>query len=289
MRYLSLVFIFLSISYGYIINVNDLQKEFNNDVHTTHIFRLRYHSYLHKKCNDNLTCMQNKINIIKNWKSVQNDTKLKYYFNKFENLYDIDKKYFELINKKLKQKHIPLQHTQYVSVIDLSKQLYILTIWDQTTNIFHYIGKDYISSGNIFREYVTKIGDDHYFKTPSGVFQIKGGWRSNGKVNKDKKTLGYGVKNRYIFYFGKQKSIRYNVRNKNKQKIQDVDKWKLITGYLEFAMHAHQSSKPMGKPYSHGCVRTTDELNRYMEKHHILTTTKNKLIYGQYLIIFDKI
>jgi hypothetical protein len=83
MRYLSLVFMFLSISYGYIINVNDLQKEFNNDVHTTHIFRLRYHSYLHKKCDDNLTCMQNKINIIKNWKSVQNDTKLKYYFNKF--------------------------------------------------------------------------------------------------------------------------------------------------------------------------------------------------------------
>ena len=54
-------------------------------------------------------------------------------------------------------------------------------------------------------------------------------------------------------------------------------------------MHAHQSSKPMGKPYSHGCVRTTDELNRYLEKHHILTTTKNNLIYGQYLVIFDKI
>ncbi len=112
---------------------------------------------------------------------------------------------------------------------------------------------------------------------------------------------------RYVFYFGKQKSIRYNTFDKNHNKIYDTKKWKLITDKLEFALHSHKSDKPMGKPYSHGCIRMSDELNRFLDNYLVLhkhmfdgkkwlhkyskepNDPKYNELAGEYLIIFDKI
>jgi len=157
------------------------------------------------------------------------------------------------------------------------------------------------------REKEIMYGENHYLKTPTGIFKSKIGWRSEGKKSDDNVTLGYGKKDRFIFYFGKLDTIRYNTFDKNKQKIKDPKKWKLITDKLSFAVHAHQSSKSMGTPNSHGCVRMSDELNRFLDNNSVLhknmyknekwlskyskepRDSKYHNLSGEYLIIFDNI
>jgi hypothetical protein len=123
----------------------------------------------------------------------------------------------------------------------------------------------------------------------------------------DNITLPYGKKDRYIFYFGKQLGVRYNTFDSNKTKIHDKTKWKLIKDSFEFAMHAHQSTAKFGKKSSHGCIRTSEELNIFLDNNFVLHKSMvddGKWIHpylkkpkeqahiqlvGEYLIVFDKI
>lgn len=297
----------MSVSYSDRHTIEKLQQQFHNDVIELNIFKKRFGSYIKNACNDNLACHRKTVKKLKSWESVQNDKTLQYYFKKKSKKLQFDEQYWNRIVGKLHSKNIFLDHSQFVSVIDLEKQLYIVTLWDDESKKFYFIGKDFISSGDINREKEVKRGEDHYLKTPSGVFKSGKGWRSDGKVSKDNVTLGYGQKDRYIFYFGKQQSIRYNTFDKNKQKIYDPEKWKIITDHLNFAVHAHSSSRPLGVPNSHGCIRMTDELNRFLDNNSILHKNMfegTKWIHkyskkpndpkyydfaGEYLIIFDTV
>jgi len=304
---LLLIIILLNTSYSITNNIKELQIQFKQDVIELNVFKKRYGSYLEKKCEDNLKCFKTTITRLKSWDTVKKDNKLQYFLSKKSTKLQYDKNYWKNILNKLYNKNINLDKTQFVSVIDLSKQLYIITLWDKETQTFSYIGKDFISSGNIEREKEVKFGEDHYLKTPSGIFKSHNGWRSDGKKSDDNTTLGYGQKDRYIFYFGQQQTVRYNTFDKNKQKIYDPRKWKLITDQLNFAVHSHKSSMPMGKPNSHGCIRMTDELNRFLDNNSILHKNMlkgNKWLHkyakepndpnyrkfaGEFLIVFDKI
>ena len=289
------------------IDIQKLRYEFTKNVIETNIFRTRYKEYLTLKCADDFECFQDYIKYLKKWDTVQNDQNLWYFYKQKATLFNFDMSYWNKIESKLYSKNLNLNQSQFVSVIDLENQLFIITLWDNASKKFYFIGRDYISTGNIRREAEVKYGENHYLKTPSGTFKTQAGWRSDGKKSEDNATLGYGYKDRYIFYFGKQKSIRYNTFDKNKNKIYDQEKWQLITDELEFALHAHTSSKPMGEPYSHGCIRTTDELNRFIDNNLILhknmidgekwlhkyaqepNKPKHHKLAGEYLIVFDRI
>ena len=289
-------------------NIKELQDAFQNDVIELNIFRKRYPKYITKNCKDDIECIKLSVERLKSWDTVQNDSSLKYLFDRKKSKIKYDENYWNQLQNKLEAKEIALQSTQFVSIIDLQNQFYILTLWDKDTKKFNYIGKDLISSGNIYRESEIKFGEDHYLKTPAGIFESQIGWRSEGKFSDDNNTtLGYGVKNRYVFYFGKQNTVRYNTFDKEKNKIYDPDKWNLITDKLDFAVHSHQSSKPMGEANSHGCVRMSDELNRFLDNNLVLHKNmfkENKWLKkytkspdnpkhydfaGKYLIILDSI
>lgn len=289
-------------------NVKILQEEFKQEVIELNAFKKRYGHFLNRACADkDLECYKRSIARLKSWESVQDDKQLKKLLSKKESRLNYDENYWEKLVDKLKTKKIKLNGSQFVSIIDLEKQMYIVTLWDEATQQFNYIGNDLISSGNIYRESEVKWGDDHYLKTPAGVFKSKYGWRSDGKLNEDQRTLGYGYKDRYIFYFGVQTSIRYHTFDENNNKIENPDEWKLIKDQLNFAVHSHKSSKPMGEPNSHGCIRMTDELNRFLDNNSILHKNMlqgNKWLHkyakepdnpkylnyaGEYLIIFDEV
>lgn len=175
--------------------------------------------------------------------------------------------YWKRAKKQLWKNRKHLDSSQFVTLIDLSKQVLILVLWDKEAKDFYPIGFDFISSGDINREKEVTNGEDHYFKTPIGFFKIKSGWRSDGKTYKDNITMPYGKKDRFIFYFGEQKGLRYNTFDKNNKKIKDPKKYKLITDKLKFAMHAHTSTAPFGVAYSHGCIRMSNELNLYLDNN----------------------
>lgn len=288
-------------------NITKLQEEFKKEVIELNAFKKRFGSYLYEECGEDSVCYKRTVTKLKTWESVQADKKLNRLLSQKFSRLGYDEEYWQNLVNKLKTKNIDLNNTQFVSIIDLDKQLYIVTLWDEEKQEFEYIGNDLISSGNIYREGEVKYGEDHYLKTPSGVFKSKYGWRSEGKKGSDNASLGYGYKDRYVFYFGKQTSVRFNTFNENKEKIYDPDKWQLIKDQLEFAVHSHKSSRPMGEPNSHGCIRMTDELNRFLDNNSILH--KNMLkgdkwlhkyakepieakyhnLAGEYLIIFDKV
>lgn len=72
-------------------------------------------------------------------------------------------------------------------------------------------------------------------------------------------------------------------------------------------MHSHESSKPMGIPNSHGCIRITHELNLFLDENLVLhknNLNKSHLLpqdispeqmplkikyAGKYLIVVNKI
>ncbi|MEA3354700.1 MAG: L,D-transpeptidase family protein [Campylobacterota bacterium] len=293
------------------IDILKLQEQFNKKVHSINPYKKRYNSYLLGKCHDDIYCYEKEINSLKNWESVKNDQSLNIFLYESKKLAKFDQDYWNKLEVKLLQSKsingLNLTNSQFVSVIDLGRQIYTLTVWDALENKFIYIGKDLISSGNIYREAEIRYGENHYFKTPSGVFSSKTGWRSDGKFKDDNITLGYGHKGRFVFYFGKQKSIRYNTFDKDGNKLKSVDSWKLITDNLQFALHSHQSSKSLGAPHSHGCVRMSDELNRFLDNNHVFhknmfknkiwmeqytnkpNNPKNKKLSGEYLFVFNKI
>ncbi len=304
-----LIYLFFTNSIASTIDdIKILQNNFHHKVIVTHTFKKRFDKYLKKRCpTQQSKCYTNSIKIIQSWDTTKNDDYLinkLFVLNNHNN--EISKSWND-INTKLINLNTNLTKTQFVSLIDISKQLYILSVWDQDINQFLFVGADLISTGDISCEVNIKYGEDHYLETPNGVFKVKSGWRSEGKKLDDNFTMPYGQKNRYIYYFGKQKSIRYNSFDSNKTKIKDPNKYKLITDELEFAMHAHKSYKSLGIKASHGCVRMSNELNLFLDNNYVLhkdlyvnnkwqhkyipppKSSNNTNLSGEYLIVFDKI
>ncbi len=305
--------------------VQQLQKEFIEKVIVESKYKSRFKNYLSNLCGDiylNDKCVEQKIAFIKTWDTVIEDQvlhkslkkrieRLALDKNKFDNnILELDPQYWEKTKKKLKDKllYANLDKSQFVSIIDLSRQKIIIALYDFEYDDFFPVGVDLISSGNMDREASVQYGEDHYFDSPKGIFRTRGGWRSDGEVNENG-TLGYGAKDRYIFYLGRQSSVRYNTFDKERNKIQDKSKWKLIKDELEFAMHAHESDMPLGGAYSHGCIRTSNELNKFLDSNLVLHRNnldqnslswkqryvpspkepKNHTLAGEYVIIVDKI
>ncbi|MCW8838287.1 MAG: L,D-transpeptidase [Thiovulaceae bacterium] len=221
--------------------------------------------------------------------------------------FTLDEKYFAKAKKHLEKKQDKFTSSQFVTLVDLSKQVLILTLWDNEDKTFFPIGFDFISSGNINRELETTKGEDHYIKTPTGLFPIKSGWRSYGKSNENNTAKPYGKKGMFIFYFGEHKSIRYNTFDKDGNKIKDKKKWKLIKDNLKFAMHAHSTTQYLGKPRSHGCLRMSEELNLFLDNNLVFfkhlykgekwthpyeeppKEPKNYALAGKYLMVINNV
>ncbi len=219
--------------------------------------------------------------------------------------FSLDDEYFKNLKPHLLKQKEHFKTTQFVTLIDLSKQVLIISIWDNEKQEFFPVGYDFISSGDIEREIETKAGEDHYVKTPTGLFPIKSGWRSYGKTNTGNKAKPYGKKGRFVFFFGKHTSVRYHTFDKNGKKIKDKKKWKLIKDKLSFAMHAHSTTTYLGQERSHGCVRMSDELNLFMDNNFVLfrhllkdkkwihpyepapKDPKNYDLAGKYLLVID--
>lgn len=215
--------------------------------------------------------------------------------------------YWKKAKKKLEKHTQHLSSSQFLTLIDLSKQVLIVVLWDKEARDFYPIGFDFISSGNIKREKEVTNGDDHYLKTPTGFFNIKSGWRSEGEIYKDNLTMPYGKKDSFVFYFGEQKSIRYNTFDANNTKIKDPKKWTVINDKLKFAMHAHISSIPLGTPQSHGCIRMSNDMNSYLDNNLVFfkhlykgkkwihpykkppTNPKNHELAGEFMLILDSV
>ena len=120
--------LFLSISLNATVKtVKNLQIEFAKSVLETNIFRERYSNYLEKKCGDDINCIQTKIDMLKQWDTVQNDNKLWYKYKNKSYLFNYEDNYWKKIQNKLNNKNIKLEKSQFVSVIDLEKQLFIVT------------------------------------------------------------------------------------------------------------------------------------------------------------------
>jgi hypothetical protein len=200
-----------------------------------------------------------------------------------------------------------LSSSQFLTLVDLSKQVLLVVLWDEDKKDFHPIGFDFISSGNINREKSVKAGEDHYLKTPTGFFDLKSGWRSDGKTNEDNVTFPYGEKDRFVFYFGEQSSLRYNTFDSNNTKVKNPKEYKLIKDKLKFAMHAHISNTPLGIPRSHGCIRMSNELNHYLDNNLVFfkkfydgnkwthpykkppTNPKNYNLAGEFILVVNSV
>ena len=291
------------------VDIEKLQKNFYIKVLKTNIYKKRFNSYLNKKCpNDSSKCYEYHINYLSSWDTVQEDLVLNNMITSSVKTRVIDNIYWDKIQNILyNKKDIFLDKSQFVSLIDLSKQLYVLTIWHENTRTFSYIGSDLISSGDMSKESTIQYGEDHYFNSPTGIFKVQSGWRSEGKILQDNYTLPYGKKGRYIYYLGKQNSVRYNTFDKNGKKILLPNEWNIITDKLEFAMHAHRSYFPLGSRASHGCIRMSNDLNIFIDNNYVLHKSivnndkwLNKFasspkepnlneLAGEYIFILDKI
>jgi len=291
------------------LNIKEIQDSFFKNVILKPIYFKHYEKTLKSICeNQNEECYSFEIlNLTKN-KTYQNSEKIKKSLKSRDNRFILDKSYWQRAQKHLFYQVDNFLHSQFIVLVDLSKQVLILVLWDNTDYIFHPIGFDFISSGNMDKEVEVTNGDDHYLKTPTGLFGIKSGWRSAGKIFDDNITMPYGKKNSFVFYFGTQDSVRYDTFDKNGTKINDKSKWKLITDKLEFAIHAHKSTASFGQPHSHGCIRMSNEMNLFLDNNLVffksLYNEKNEWIHpykkapiepnnynyaGQYMLVLDEI
>jgi len=272
-----IIFIFLTTSLFSNIDLKEIQDEFNNDAI--------------------------KLNLKHNFTKEDFEKRLR-----LHKLYtQLDKAYIKRLKIKVKNKLVDkkLKENEFISVIDLKKQLFILVL--KQNNKFNIIGVDLISSGEINKEIEVRYGEDHYFRTPSGIYSINAGWRSDGSFKKDNVTLKYGKKDRFVYYIGKVDTIRYNTFTPSKEKITKKENWQLWSDKVNLAMHSYTQSAVLGVKDSHGCIRISNELNAFLDKNNVLykhfytknrwtlkysnkpRNSKNKNLAGEYLIIFDKI
>lgn len=265
------LFILTFLLESYELDIKKLQHSFYKEVLIQNIYHKRFLKHLSQVCPlSDGQCYEKEIIKLQKKYSILEDRGLqKLYSAQIINTIPSDA-YIKSVQYYLKSNLSYFTHSQFVTFIDLSKQLIFLFIFEKKKNVFHFIGKDLISAGNIAREKEVILGEDHFLKTPTGIFEIKSGWRSVGEILSDGYTLPYGQKDRFIFYFGKQPSVRYNTFDRNGTKLTDENQWTLIKDELSFALHAHQSSNSLGKPYSHGCVRITNELNTFLDNHMAL-------------------
>jgi len=217
------------------------------------------------------------------------------------------KRYKRLIFSKINKNKI--KNDEYFSVVNLKKQIYTILLYVKKEDKLYLIGSDLISSGNKNKEVEVKYGDDHYFDTPTGLYEVKKGWRSKGKYKDINKTVqSFGKKDRFIFYIGKMTKQRYNSFNHG-VKIKNQKNYNLINDTLNFAMHSYNTKNKnfkFGKKESHGCVRMSDELNQFLDKNLVLHKNffnnnkwklknskkpkdiKNIRLKGAYILIIDK-
>ena len=287
-------------------HIRQLQELFYHKVIVDNIYKERFASFLKKNCqSDDTECQKMILVKLQHDISIENDKKLQqlYEFRLERTL--ITHRYWENLERFLQMKKKLFTTSQFVTFIDLSKQHLLLLLWHEKHQSFYLIGSDLISSGNIEKEGSVINGEDHYLKTPAGVFSISSGWRSTGKRLANGITLPYGQKDRFVYYFGKQKSKRYQTLDDFGVKYKDPKKWTLIEDELAFAIHAHKSETYFGKPFSHGCVRMSNELNLFMDNNLVLhkkvldgtkwisrsanppKSPKNYDFAGEYLIIVD--
>lgn len=293
---------------SYELDIKQLQHNFYQDVLIQNLYYKRFSQHLAQACplyKEN--CYKKVIKKLQAKYSIVEDRQLRELYRlKIINTLPQDD-YLKKAKSYLNKHSHHFENSQFVSFIDLSKQLFVLFLFEEKKHFFHYVGQDSISAGNIQREQEVLPGEDHYFKTPSGLFEIQSGWRSKGEVYADGTTLPYGQKDRFVFYFGKQFSVRYNTFDSKGRKLKDKKQWTLIKDQLSFAMHAHQSSNRLGKPYSHGCIRISNELNTFLDNHMVLhkkvlqakqwisksaqvpKNPKHHDLAGSYLVVVDKL
>ncbi len=295
--------------YASTYNLAEIQNDFYTNVAIKPLYEEYYGKTIDELCKERSAACYNSelLKIMKDIPFTENSF-IKESLAQRKKKFHIRNNYWKKAQKHLASKQDVFDFSQFIALVDLSKQVLILVLWDNDTKTFHPIGFDFISSGNINKEINTNTGEDHYLKTPSGLFAIQSGWRSDGKVLDDNITMPYGQKNTYVFYFGTQKSIRYNSFDKNGKKIKDTDKWKLITDKLQLALHAHKSSAPLGQPNSHGCIRISKELNHFLDNNLVFfkqlynsqrewihpynkapKEAKNYQFAGKYLFVLDRI
>ena len=218
----------------------------------------------------------------------------------------LDESYWNKAQSHLWDKRAYFSSSQFITLVDLSEQVLIVVLWDNSEKTFHHIGFDFISSGDMSKEAEVAKGESHYLKTPAGFFGIESGWRSDGEVLDDNITMPYGKKDRFVFYFGEQKSVRYNTFDVNGKKITDPNKWQVISDKLKLAIHAHKSTTSLGEAHSHGCIRMSNELNLFLDNNLVFfkylyngkkewthpykkppKEPKNYEVAGEYLLIID--
>lgn len=290
-------------------SIETLQSKFYSDVIEKNIYKNHFQSFLQKECSiTDEFCIDKTIERLKTWESTQDNRFLQYRLNERSQEILLTplqvQKIKSHIQSLVESKNITT--SQYITFVNLQLQRLSVVFYEAQTKEAFIVGTDLISTGNIEKEKEVKWGEDHFLKTPSGVFTNLKGWRSNGEFNPVKKTLGYGQKDRFVFYFGRQPSVRYNTFDTNKNKIANPLDYKLIKDDLEFAMHSHESTKKMGQAHSHGCIRITHELNLFLDEELVLHANnlnnghwtnlskapknyQDKSYAGQYLLVVDKI
>lgn len=183
-------------------------EEIQNDFYETIAIKPLYEKYYGKTilCKENdETCHNSELlKIMKKLPFTKNSLVQKSLAQR-KKKFHITNNYWKKAQKHLSSKKAAFTSSQFIALVDLSKQVLILVLWDNEKKTFYPIGFDFISSGNIDKEAETKKGEDHYLKTPSGFFNIQSGWRSDGKVIDNNLSMPYGNKNTFVFYFGKKK------------------------------------------------------------------------------------
>lgn len=312
MKYIIVVLLLNSFVFGIEKNIQELQNQFKKNVIEASVYKKYYKKYILSACDKNdLACQINLIDKIKLNDSVKKNKNIQKNIDYLYSLTYTSPYYLKTIEEKLKQDLDvkKLNNMEFVSAVDLKKQLYTVFLYDKQRDKFYKIGTDLISSGDKNKEGSIHWGDDHYFDTPTGLFKIKTGWRSKGqyKTYKNERYQPYGSKNRFIYYIGKVPSERYNVFDRNKQKIKEKENWNFVQDSLNFAMHSHISNAPLGQKYSHGCIRMRDEFNYFLDTNSVLhkpffkekkwklrfTKKPKELKYqefaGEYIVIFNSI
>jgi len=217
-------------------------------------------------------------------------------------------RYKNIIYKKIGKENI--KANEYFSIVNLEKQIYTILLYIKDEEELYLIGSDLISSGNMQREVEIKYGQDHYFDTPTGVYEVKKGWRSTGSYKDVNKTIqSYGSKDRFVYHFGNMIMPRYHSFTSKHNKIKDKKDYIMIKDTLNFAIHSYNlkdGKYSLGYKASHGCVRMSDELNLFLENNLVLfknmykqdkwklslsyepKSIKYKELKGSYLIIINK-
>jgi len=278
-----------------------IQGDFYNKVVLEPLYNKYYLISIEKKCkNKSQECYGLSLSNFMQKKHVRK------IISKRDSRFILDDKYLAQVEFRMRSDKWRLRSTQFVTIVDLSKQIFAILLWDNDEKTLKPVGFDFIASGAMEREREVKLGEDHFLKTPTGFFPIVSGWRSQGKVYGDKVTMPYGKEDRFVFFFGMQKSIRYNTF-KNGKKMKSKKDYKLITDKLNFAIHTHISTRSLGIPASHGCVRMSHELNVFLDNNLVFfkhlyrnggwihpykkppSSPKNHELAGEYMLIIDKI